>query len=125
MEIKKPDTFVGKDGQPVCPKPISDDVAAVVRDSRNKPSADQIARWKEQHGKVYTAKSDGCIAYFRKPTRTELSYMLAMQNNVVTSAEGIIDDDVDQSIRNLTAIGSRGMDETDRYVLDIMTHKGN
>ena len=54
-----------------------------------------------------------------------LSAMLAMQNNVVTSAEGIIDDDVDKSIRNLTAIGSRGMDETDRYVLDIMTHKGN
>ena len=54
-----------------------------------------------------------------------LSAMLAMQNNVVTSAEGIIDDDVDKSIHNLTAIGSRGMDETDRYVLDIMTHKGN
>ena len=53
-----------------------------------------------------------------------LSAMLAMQNNVVTAAEGIIDDDVDKSIRNLTAIGSRGMDETDRYVLDIMTHKG-
>ena len=52
-----------------------------------------------------------------------LSAMLAMQNNVVTAAEGIIDDDVDKSIRNLTAIGSRGMDETDRYVLDIMTHK--
>ena len=37
--------------------------------------------------------------------------------------EGIIDEDVDQSIRNLTEIGRRGMDETDRYVLDIMTHK--
>ena len=53
-----------------------------------------------------------------------LSAMMSMQNNVVSSAEGIIDDDVDQSIRNLTAIGSKGMDETDRYVLDIMTHKG-
>ena len=53
-----------------------------------------------------------------------MSAMLAVKNNVVTSAEGIIDDDVDRSIRNLTAIGSRGMDETDRFVLDIMTHKG-
>ena len=52
-----------------------------------------------------------------------LSAMLAMQNKHVTSVEGIIDDDVDQSIRNLTEIGRRGMDETDRYVLDIMTHK--
>ncbi|MBO4813855.1 MAG: serine dehydratase subunit alpha family protein [Muribaculaceae bacterium] len=52
-----------------------------------------------------------------------LSAMLAMQHKYVSSQEGIIDDDVDQSIRNLTAIGSRGMDVTDRFVLDIMTHK--
>ncbi len=52
-----------------------------------------------------------------------LSAMLAMQHKYVTSVEGIIDDDVDQSIRNLTAIGSRGMNDTDRFVLDIMTHK--
>ena len=54
-----------------------------------------------------------------------LSAMLAMQNKHVTSQEGIIDDDVDQSIHNLTAIGSKGMDVTDRFVLDIMTHKNN
>lgn len=52
-----------------------------------------------------------------------MSAMLAMQHKYVTSVEGIIDDDVDQSIRNLTSIGSKGMDETDRFVLDIMTHK--
>ena len=52
-----------------------------------------------------------------------LSAMLAMQHKYVSSQEGIIDDDVDQSIHNLTSIGSRGMDETDRFVLDIMTHK--
>lgn len=54
-----------------------------------------------------------------------LSAMLAMQHKYVTSQEGIIDDDVDQSIHNLTAIGSQGMDVTDRFVLDIMTHKSN
>ena len=52
-----------------------------------------------------------------------MSAMLAMQHKYVTSVEGIIDDDVDKSIHNLTAIGSKGMDETDRFVLDIMTHK--
>lgn len=52
-----------------------------------------------------------------------LSAMMAMENKVVTSVEGIIDEDVDRSIRNLTSIGSRGMEETDRLVLDIMTHK--
>lgn len=52
-----------------------------------------------------------------------MSAMLAIQHRHVTSVEGIIDDDVDQSIRNLTAIGSRGMNETDRFVLEIMTSK--
>ena len=52
-----------------------------------------------------------------------MSAMLAIQHNYVTSVEGIIEDDVDRSIHNLTAIGSRGMDITDRFVLDIMTHK--
>ena len=52
-----------------------------------------------------------------------LSAMLAMQGNCVTSVEGIIDDDVDQSIRNLVCIGAEAMNETDRRVLDIMTHK--
>ena len=52
-----------------------------------------------------------------------LSAIMAMEGRTVTSVEGIIDQDVDQSIRNLTRIGSRGMNETDRRVLDIMTHK--
>ena len=52
-----------------------------------------------------------------------LSAVLAMEEKCVTSVEGIIDDDVDQSIRNLTRIGSQGMNETDKLVLDIMTHK--
>lgn len=54
-----------------------------------------------------------------------LSAMMAMENKVVTSVEGIIDEDVDRSIRNLTSIGSKGMEETDHLVLDIMTHKSN
>lgn len=52
-----------------------------------------------------------------------LSAIMAMENRCVTSVEGIIDEDVDQSIRNLTKIGSKGMDETDRLVLEIMTGK--
>ena len=52
-----------------------------------------------------------------------LSAILAMEGKCVTSVEGIIDDDVDRSIRNLTRIGSQGMNETDKLVLDIMTSK--
>lgn len=51
------------------------------------------------------------------------SAILAMEHKCVSSVEGIIDDDVDRSIRNLTRIGSQGMNETDKLVLEIMTHK--
>lgn len=52
-----------------------------------------------------------------------LSAMLAIQNRHVTSAEGLIEDDVDRCIHNMTRMGADGMKETDRMVLDIMTHK--
>ena len=53
-----------------------------------------------------------------------LSAMLAMEHRCVTAAEGIIDEDVDKSILNLTKIGREGMTQTDRLILDIMTSKG-
>ena len=52
-----------------------------------------------------------------------LSAMLAVQNHSVSSVEGLIEDDVDRCIHNLTRLGSVGMLETDKMVLDIMTHK--
>ncbi|MDD5862270.1 MAG: L-serine ammonia-lyase, iron-sulfur-dependent, subunit alpha [Prevotella sp.] len=53
-----------------------------------------------------------------------LSALLAMEGKHVTAAEGIIDEDVDQSIHNLTDIGKEAMCSTDDMVLNIMTHKG-
>ena len=52
-----------------------------------------------------------------------LSAMMAMDGRCVSPVEGIIEEDVDKCIHNLTAIGRDGMNETDRLVLDIMTHK--
>lgn len=52
-----------------------------------------------------------------------MSAMLAMQGYSVTSAEGIISDDVDETIHNLTSIGRDSMQATDKLVLKIMTCK--
>jgi L-cysteine desulfidase len=49
--------------------------------------------------------------------------MMAMEGKYVTYVEGIIDKDVDKSIQNLTRIASEGMNETDKMILEIMTHK--
>ena len=53
-----------------------------------------------------------------------LSALLSMEGRCVTSTEGIIDDDVDRCIHNLTSIGADAMRATDELVLNIMTHKG-
>lgn len=53
-----------------------------------------------------------------------LSALLSIEGKCVSSVEGIIDDDVDRSIRNLTSIGADAMNKTDEMVLEIMTHKG-
>ncbi|MBD8389247.1 serine dehydratase subunit alpha family protein [Dysgonomonas sp. BGC7] len=52
-----------------------------------------------------------------------LSAIMAMEDKVVSSMEGIVDDDVDKTIENLTSIGAIGMQETDKLVLKIMTNK--
>jgi len=52
-----------------------------------------------------------------------LSALLSMEGKCVTSAEGIVDDDVDKCIHNLTSIGADAMRATDDMVLNIMTHK--
>jgi len=54
-----------------------------------------------------------------------LSALLSMEGKCVSSAEGIVDDCVDQSIHNLTAIGADGMGITDEMVLSIMTSKSH
>ena len=52
-----------------------------------------------------------------------LSALLAMEGKCVSSSEGIVDDDVDKSIHNLTSIGADAMCKTDDMILNIMTSK--
>lgn len=52
-----------------------------------------------------------------------MSAMLAMNGKCVSSSEGIISDDIDKTIHNLTSIGREAMSETDRLVLKIMVDK--
>lgn len=52
-----------------------------------------------------------------------ISAMLAMNGKCVTSSEGIVCDDIDRTVHNLTSIGREAMTETDHLVLDIMVNK--
>lgn len=52
-----------------------------------------------------------------------MSALLAMNEHCVSEMEGIVSDDIDQTIRNLTSIGKESMMETDKQVLQIMICK--
>ena len=51
------------------------------------------------------------------------SAVLALRGTCIPSTDGIIEDDVEKTIRNIGAIGSAGMKATDRMILDIMLCK--
>lgn len=75
-------------------------------------------------GMICDGAKPGCSLKLSSGVGTAmLSAMLAMQNSAVSSVEGIIDEDVDRSIHNLTSIGREAMQETNRMVVDIMTNK--
>ncbi len=51
------------------------------------------------------------------------SVVLAMAGHRVMGNEGLVADDVDESLRNIGELARGGMQETDRKILDIMIHK--
>lgn len=76
-------------------------------------------------GMICDGAKPSCALKIASGTSTAiLSALMAMENKVVTSQEGIVDDDVDKTIFNLALVGKQGMAETDKIVLDVMTHKG-
>lgn len=75
-------------------------------------------------GMICDGAKPGCALKIASGVSTAtLSAVMAMENEGVSAKEGIIDEDIDQTIRNLALIGNRGMQETDRLVLEIMTKK--
>lgn len=75
-------------------------------------------------GMVCDGAKPSCAMKISSGVSTALmSALLAMEGRCVTSTEGVVSDDVDQTITNLTSIGRDAMRETDRLILQIMTNK--
>ena len=75
-------------------------------------------------GVICDGAKPSCALKLASAVSTALfSAVMAKEHRCVTSLEGIVDDDVDCSIRNLTSIGSQGMQQTDSMILSIMTSK--
>ena len=75
-------------------------------------------------GMICDGAKPGCALKVTSGVATAIfSAYLAMQHSYADSTEGIVEDDIDRTIRNLTRIGHDGMKITDDLILDIMTHK--
>lgn len=76
-------------------------------------------------GMICDGAKPGCALKVTSGVGTAiLSASLAMQHSYADATEGIVEDDIDRTIRNLTRIGREGMIQTDDLILDIMLHKG-
>ncbi len=75
-------------------------------------------------GMICDGAKPGCALKVTSGVATAIfSAYLAMQHSFADSTEGIVEDDIDRTIRNLTRIGHDGMQVTDDLILDIMTNK--
>ena len=75
-------------------------------------------------GMICDGAKPGCALKVTSGVATAIfSAYLAMQHSYADSTEGIVENDIDRTIRNLTRIGHDGMKVTDDLILDIMTHK--
>ena len=51
---------------------------------------EQIKAWKEKYEPIFFTKSDGHIAYFRKPSRQEVSYAMSLQSDPMKASESLL-----------------------------------
>ena len=53
-------------------------------------TTEQVEQWKKEHGKVFVASSEGKKAWYRKPTRKDLSYAMTLQNQPLDMSEMLL-----------------------------------
>lgn len=58
--------------------------------SKKEITAEQVEQWKREHGKVFVAKADGLTAYYRKPTRKDLSYAMTLKEQPLDMYETLL-----------------------------------
>ena len=70
---------------------------------------DKIEQLKHQHGDLFVARADGKEAYFRKPSRKDLSYALTMRDKPLEMTELLL--------KNTFVDGDRCFVEDSAYLL--------
>lgn len=58
--------------------------------NKKEVTTEQVEQWKKEHGKVFVATAEGHKAYYRKPTRKDLSYAMTLQNQPLEMSETLL-----------------------------------
>ncbi|HNY26906.1 MAG TPA: L-serine ammonia-lyase, iron-sulfur-dependent, subunit alpha [Candidatus Sumerlaeota bacterium] len=75
-------------------------------------------------GMICDGAKEGCALKVATGVSAAVQAAILAQAGVTASAnDGIIDNDVERTILNLATVGSKGMTETDRLILEIMVQK--
>lgn len=58
--------------------------------SKTEITPEKVERWKKEHGRVFIAKCEGKAAYYRKPTRKDLSYAMTLKGQPLDMYETLL-----------------------------------
>ena len=76
-------------------------------------------------GMMCDGAKKGCALKVYSGVSAAVQAALLSMNGIRTSNDGIIEEDIEKTIRNIGKIGSQGMDNTDKMIIDIMQKKQN
>lgn len=75
-------------------------------------------------GMMCDGAKQGCALKVYSGVSAAVQAALLSMRGIKTNNDGIIENDIEKTIRNVGIIGTAGMEQTDRTILDIMTRKG-
>lgn len=74
-------------------------------------------------GMMCDGAKQGCALKVYSGVSAAVQAALLSMRGIRTHADGIVEEDIEKTIRNVGVIGTAGMEQTDRTILDIMTKK--
>lgn len=75
-------------------------------------------------GMMCDGAKQGCALKVYSGVSAAVQAALLSMQGILTNNDGIIDEDIERTIRNVGIIGTTGMEQTDRTILSIMCKKG-
>lgn len=74
-------------------------------------------------GMMCDGAKQGCALKVYSGVSAAVQAALLSMNGIKTQNDGIIEDDIEKTIRNVALIGTQGMEQTDKTILNIMCNK--